>query len=258
MTFKGSVNAYIREKLETDKAMLFSLVDPLDYKTLEDAVEMGKNAYKAGVDVVLIGGSTGVQGPFLDKAAKRIREETDVPVVLFPGNIATVTPYAHAMYFMSLLNSRNPYWITRAQMLSAPFIRRMNIETLPLAYIVVEPGGTVGWVGDVDLIPRAKPKLAAAFASAAEMMGFKYVLTDAGSNPDKHIPLEMISAVRKATSLPYIVGGGIKTPKEAANVIKAGADIIQVGTAFESDHAVEKIKAFVDAVKKEGRSKPHV
>ncbi len=249
------IKRYIQDVLSRDGAMMFSLIDPLDYKDIDHAVETAKNAREADVDLILIGGSIGVQGPFLDEVTKRIKEETSLPVVLFPGNIATITPYADGMYFMSLMNSRNPYWITRAQMLAAPLIKKMGIEALPLAYIVVEPGGTVGWVGDVDLIPRNKEKIAAAFATAAELMGFHYVLTDTGSNPKEHIPLEMISAVRKATSLPYIVGGGIKTAEQAGNVIKAGADIIQVGTAFESENAVEHIRGFVKAVKENGKGK---
>jgi phosphoglycerol geranylgeranyltransferase len=247
----GKVYDYLMDKFGRGEKMLFSLIDPLDYPSVDNAVATGANAAEAGADAVLIGGSLGVQGELLDSVTKRIKEKVNVPVILFPGNIATVTRYADAIYFMSLLNSRNPYWITRAQMMAAPVVKKMGIETLSTAYIVVEPGGTVGWVGDVDIIPRAKPKIAAAFAMVAETFGFKFILTDTGSNPkDGHIPLEFISAVKKTISIPYIVAGGIRTPEQAKAVVKAGADIIQVGTAFESDGKKDKIRAFVDAVKK--------
>jgi phosphoglycerol geranylgeranyltransferase len=247
----GKAYDYIMGKFNDGEKMLFSLIDPLDYPSVDKAVETAKNADEAGADIILVGGSLGVQGELLDSVAKRIKESIHVPLVLFPGNIATVTRYADAIYFMSLLNSRNPYWITRAQMMAAPVIKKMGIETLSTAYIVVEPGGTVGWVGDVDIIPRAKPKIAAAFAMVAETFGFKFILTDTGSNPKEgHIPLEFISAVKKNISIPYIVAGGIRTPEQAKAVVKAGADIIQVGTAFEGDGKREKIKQFVDAIKK--------
>jgi phosphoglycerol geranylgeranyltransferase len=247
----GKTYDYIMGKFNKGEKMLFSLIDPLDYPSVDKAVETARNADEAGADVILIGGSLGVQGELLDGVTKRIKESVHVPVILFPGNIATLTRYADAIYFMSLLNSRNPYWITRAQMMAAPVVKKMGIEALPVGYIVVEPGGTVGWVGDVDIIPRTKPKIAAAFAMVAETFGFKFVLTDAGSNPkDGHIPLEFISAVKKSISIPYIVGGGIRTPEQARAVVKAGADIVQVGTAFEGDGKRDKIKQFVDAVKK--------
>jgi phosphoglycerol geranylgeranyltransferase len=246
----GRVEEYIKEGIEKKGGLLFAVIDPLDYKHPEHAIKTAFNAGEGGADVILVGGSTGVQGELLDNVVKEIKSRVSVPVVLFPGNIATITKYADALYFMSLLNSRNPYWITRAQMLAAPVVRRYGIEALPTAYVVVEPGGTVGVVGEVELIPREKPKLAAAYAMAAELMGFRFFITDAGSNPKTgHVPLEMVSAVRGSISIPYIVAGGIKTPEDAKNVVKAGADAVQVGTAFEEDGSKEKIEKMVKAIR---------
>jgi phosphoglycerol geranylgeranyltransferase len=244
------VENYINEQLDKKKALLFSVLDPLDYPTLDDALKTAKNMDAGGVDAVLIGGSTGVQGEMLDQITKRVKESVSVPVIFFPGNIGTVSKYGDAVYFMSLLNSRNPYWITGAQVLAAPMVKQYGVEPLPVGYMVVEPGGTVGWVGDVNLIPRSKPKLAAAMALAAQYMGFRLIITDAGSNPKEgHIPLEMVSAVSSVLDVPYVVAGGIRTPEEAKAVVKAGADIIQVGTAFEKKGGVEAVKKFVSAVR---------
>jgi phosphoglycerol geranylgeranyltransferase len=157
---------------------------------------------------------------------------------------------------MSLLNSRNPYWITGAQMLAAPTVKKLGIEALPVGYIVIDPGGTVGWVGDVRLVPRDKPQIAAALAMSAQMCGSRIILTDCGSNPATgHMPLEMVSAVAKSISVPYIAAGGIRTPQQAASVISAGANCVQIGTALESGGDVKKkvselAKAIHDAGKK--------
>lgn len=246
----GKVEEYIKENIEKKGGLLFAVIDPLDYKNPMHAVKTASNASDAGADIILVGGSTGVQGELLDNAVKEIKSKTSVPVVLFPGNIATITKYADALYFMSLLNSRNPYWITRAQMLAAPVVKKYRIEALPTGYVVVEPGGTVGVVGEVELIPREKPKLAAAYGMAAELMGFRIFITDAGSNPKTgHIPLEMVSAVREAISIPYVVAGGVRTPEEAKRIIKAGADAVQVGTAFEKYGDKERIAKMVKAIR---------
>ena len=256
MSMQGKTERYIIEELSTKKGLLFALIDPLDYPTPEQAVKTAKNADEADADVILIGGSTGVQGDPLDTVAKAIKENVSKPVVLFPGNIGTLTKYADAVYFMSMLNSRDPYWISGAQMLAAPLVRHYKVEPLPVGYVVVDPGGTVGWVGDAKRIPRDKPKLAAAFGMAAEYMGFRFFITDAGSNPkDGHVPLEIVKAVKSSITIPYIVAGGIRTTEEARNVIKSGADIIQVGTAFEKDGSAEKIKAMVKAVRDGARSR---
>lgn len=252
----GKIEKYILEELSKNGALFFALIDPLDYNDMKDAITAAKNADEAGSDVVLIGGSTGVQGPMLDEVTKQIKENVSKPVVLFPGNIGTVTKYADALYFMSMLNSRNPYWISQAHMLAAPMIKQMNIEPLSTAYLVVEPGGTVGWVGDSRLIPRDKPKLSAAYGLAAQYLGFRFLITDTGSNPKEgHVPLEMIRTVSSAIDIPYIVAGGIRKPEEAKAVVKAGADIIQVGTAIEEGSQVEKIKKMIKAVREGARNR---
>jgi len=253
---QGKTEKYILDELSRKKGLLFALIDPLDYPSPQDAVKTAKNADEGGADVLLIGGSTGVQGEDLDRITKVIKESVSKPVVLFPGNIGTLTKYADAVYFMSMLNSRNTYWISEAQMLAAPMVRHYGIEPLPVAYVVVDPGGTVGWVGDAKRIPRNKPKLAAAFGMAAECMGFRFFITDAGSNPELgHIPLDMVSAVKSSISIPYIAAGGIRTPEQAKAVIKAGADIIQVGTAFEKEGSIQKIKDMVKAVREGAKSR---
>jgi len=252
----GKTEKYILEELQKKKGLMFALIDPLDYKSPEEAVRTAKNADEADADIILIGGSTGVQGDILDNVARQIKESVSKPVVLFPGNISTLTKYADAVYFMSMLNSRNTYWISEAQMLAAPMVRHYKIEPLPTAYVVVDPGGTVGWVGDAKRIPRNKPRIAAAFGMAAECMGFRFFITDAGSNPaEGHIPLEMVKAVKSSITIPYIVAGGVKTPDEARAVMKAGADIIQVGTAFEREGSTEKIRAMVKAVREGAKSR---
>jgi phosphoglycerol geranylgeranyltransferase len=254
----GKIEKYIQDNLDKEGALLFVLIDPVDYKDSDDAVATAYNAVEGGADIVLIGGSTGAQGELLEETTKRISEKINVPVVLFPGNIATVTKYADAVYFMSLLNARNPYWITQAQMLSAPLVKSLNIEPLPVGYIVVQPGGTVGWVGDANMIPREKPKIAASLALAGEFLGNRIIVTDAGSNPQLQgysgVPLDMIREVRRVISVPYIVAGGIKTVDDARNVIKNGGDIIQVGTAIEkSGNPKERTLALSKAIKEEGK-----
>ncbi len=244
------IKKYIDEELAKKGALLFALIDPLDYAAIEDAVKTAKKADEADADVILVGGSTGVQGPLLDKVTKEIKENVSKPVVLFPGNIGTVTKYADAVYFMSMLNSRNPYWISEAQMLAAPLVRQYGIEPLSVAYVVVEPGGTVGWVGDSRLIPRDKPKLAAAYGLAAQYMGFDFFITDAGSNPASgHIPLEMVKAVSSTIDMKYIVAGGIRKPEEARRIAQAGADIIQVGTYLEKEGSKERVEEMVRALR---------
>jgi phosphoglycerol geranylgeranyltransferase len=252
----GKVEKYIQDKIKKEGGILSIVIDPCDYPSPQDAIETALAAQEGGTDLLTVGGSTGAQGKLLNTVVKGIKEIAKVPIALFPGNIATCTPFADAIFFMILLNSRNPYWISIAQTLAAPVIKKMGIEPLPMGYILVEPGGTAGWVGDANLVPRNKPKIAAALALAGQFSGKRLIFTDAGSAAFAHVPLEMVSAVAKEIDIPYIVGGGVKTPEQAGKVIAAGADCIQVGTAAEEANDVKRlVKEFVREIKKSGKSK---
>ena len=241
-----TVEAYFRDILKTRKIHL-TLLDP-EEQSPEEALCISQAAIKGGSDGIMLGGSTSDLMQ-LDATTKLLQENLDVPIILFPGNVSGVSRYADAIFFMSLLNSTNPYWITGAQALGAPAIKKMGIETISMGYLVVEPGGTVGWVGDTKPIPYDKPKLAAAYAIAAEFMGMKLVYLEAGSGADKHVPPEMIATVKKTSNTLLIVGGGIRTGKDAKIVSQSGADIIVTGTVVEdSDNVEEKIKELVSAI----------
>ena len=257
----GRVERYINERLDERGALLFMLIDPVDYKTPELAVKTGLEAINGGADALLVGGSIGAQGELLDLVTKGIRDGAGgTPVILFPGNIATLTRHADAVYFMSLLNARNPYWITHAQMLSAPVIKQIGIEPLSVGYIVVSPGGTVGWVGDANLVPRQKPGIAASLALAGQYLGKRIIITDAGSNPQLQnsgpVPPEMIRAVKGIIDVPYIVAGGIRDKDLLESTLRAGADGVQIGTAIESTASAKKqTELFAGIVRQEGRKR---
>lgn len=170
----------------------------------------------------------------------------DLPVILFPGGVGGISGRADAIFFMSLLNSRNPYFITKAQALGAFQVKRLGLEPLPMAYLIVEPGESAGFIGEADPLPRHKPKIAASYALAAQYMGMKFVYLEAGSGASNPVPIEMIRYVKKAVDIPVIVGGGIREKKEAVRISKA-ADILVTGTIAEE--SFEKLKDLVDAVK---------
>jgi phosphoglycerol geranylgeranyltransferase len=242
-----NVENYIRTTLKDHKLHL-TLLDP-EEQSPEEAVRIAKEAIAGGSDGIMLGGST-TQPDELDATAKALNENIDVPVILFPGNISGVSKYADAIFFMSLLNSTNPYWIIGAQALAAPGIRKMGIEIISMGYLVVEPGGTVGWVGDAKLIPQNKPDLAVAYAMAAECLGMKLIYLEAGSGANEHIPEKMIAGVKKMTDLIVIVGGGIRNGEAAAKVAKAGADIVVTGTVVEdSSNVKNKIEELVKGIK---------
>ncbi len=254
----GKVWNYIKEKLENEGACHFSLLDPDPIKmTTETVVEIAELAEKAGTDAIMIGGSTifGV----IDDAVDSITQAVDIPTILFPGNISGVSPKADAMFFMSLLNSTNPYWIIGAQALGAAGIKMSEIETISMAYLMVAPGKTAAWVGDAKVFPRDRPKLALMYALAAELMGFKLVYLEAGSGADGGgVPSEFISLVSQFADIPVITGGGFNTAEDVVRGVDEGASIVVQGTYLE-EHVLKDqgkgLERIVKALKKAGKKR---
>jgi len=224
------------------------LIDP-DDTSPEVAGKLARVCEELGVDAIMVGGSTGAEGEVLDNVVRSIKDNSSLPVILFPGSHGGISRYADAIFFMSLLNSRNPFFITGAQALGAFTVKKFGIEPIPMAYIVVEPGETVGWVGDARPIPRHKPKLAAAYALAGQYLGMRLVYLEAGSGAPEPVPEEMVRVVKSVIDVPLIVGGGIKSGEQAKKLIKSGADIIVTGTAIEKAKSLEEARKRLEAIR---------
>jgi phosphoglycerol geranylgeranyltransferase len=238
----------VLEYLKNDTVHL-TLLDP-DKQAPDEAGEIALAAANAGTDGIMVGGSQRISQENLDATVRSIKDNTNLPVILFPGGVSGISKHADAIFFMSMLNSKNPYFITGAQAQGAPIVKAVGIEPISMGYIVVEPGGAVGKVGEAELVPRGKPEAALGYALAAQYLGMKLIYLEAGSGADKHVPVEMISAVKDAIDVPLIVGGGIRTGEDARAVKEAGADIIVTGTIVEQVTDVEgKIKEITAALK---------
>jgi len=243
------VEESLKRVIAQEGAAHLTLIDP-DKQPPEKAAEIASDVAAAGTDGIMVGGSTRAAGKLLDDTVLSIKKSTNLPIILFPASDAGVSKHADAIFFMSMLNSRDLYYVTGAQKLGAPIVKRFKIEPLPTAYLVVEPGGTVGLVGKADLIPRNRLELAVAYALAAQYLGMRFVYLEAGSGAEMPVPVEMVKSVRSATDVTLIVGGGIRTPKAAADRVKAGADIIVTGTIAEkAENRLADIKKIVMAIK---------
>jgi phosphoglycerol geranylgeranyltransferase len=239
--------------------LTFMQIDPPNYEPGVSG-NIAKTAEENGIDAFAVGGSVNAQGKQLNEVLKEIKASSSLPTIIFPGNISTLSKHADAIYFMSMLNSNDPYWITGAQIGAAFPVKQLEIEVIPTSYIIVEPGEAAGWMGRAQLIPRKKPYLAAATALAGQYLGSKLIILESGGGAPQPAPEEMVAAAKKAIDIPLLIAGGVRTQKLAYETIKAGADIVQVGTAFEASKGNmqqlgKRFKAITDAVRKAGAEK---
>lgn len=249
---KHIVYNYVIDKLNECGALHFSLIDPDPLRqTPAKAAKIAKLAEDAGTDAILVGGSTAFDQGYVDKTIELIKSKVDIPVIIYPGNISNISPKADAILFMSLLNSKDPYYIIGQQALASYPIKLANLECISMGYLIVEPGATAGWIGNAKLLPRRKPELTAAYALAAEMFGFKLVYLEAGSGAEK-LPEEIIKLTSKVLKVPLLVGGGIQNKEDAKLFVESGADILVMGTFLEKNIINDKgasLKVIIDEIK---------
>lgn len=244
----GRVEKYILEEIKSEGSIHVTLIDP-EKVTPPQASRVASKAKASGTSAIMIGGSTFASGAHLDDVVRAVKHTVKIPVILFPNNVTGISRFADAIWFMSLLNSVDPYFLIGAQVLGAPLVKKYHLEPLPLGYIIVGEGGTAGVVGRAVPVPYNKPELAVAHALAGQYLGMRFIYLEGGSGVKRPVPPEMIRAVKHYIDVPLVVGGGIKTREQALAAASAGADMIVTGNVVENTEVSQKVSEIVEGIK---------
>lgn len=204
----------IIDRFQIPKKQFAVLIDP--DKLSDDQFEnIGKLSQKAGVNFLFVGGSL-LTSDTLFRSIKILKENCNIPVVLFPGNTYQVSRNADALLFLSLISGRNPDMLIGMHVISAPYIKLSGVETVPTGYMLIDSGKptSVTYMSNSLPIPHDKNDIAACTAMAGEMLGLRVIFMDAGSGAGVTISEDMVRFVKSSIEIPLIIGGGIKTPKK--------------------------------------------
>lgn len=243
----GRIEQYIYNRINEEKAIHMTLIDP--DKEIKNIEVMASIAEKAGTSAIMVGGSIGISEETLDRVILSLKKSVNIPIILFPGNVSGISKHADAIWFMSLLNSSNTYYIIDAQALGSIIIKKYGVEAIPIGYLIIGEGGAAGYIGQARIIPYDHPEIATIYALAGQLLGMRFIYLEAGSGAKKPIPRNFIEHVRKMISVPLIVGGGIRTKQQAKEAVLAGANIIVTGTIIEEEEAERKIKEIISGIK---------
>ena len=219
----------------TNRKKFAVLVDP-DKSNAETLKKLAVSASESHVDFFFFGGSLLMQ----DNGREQInilRDNSSIPVILFPGSSLQIFPNANGILLLSLISGRNPDMLIGKHVESAAILKASGLEIIPTGYILVESGSptSVSYISNTLPVPSNKPDIAVCTAMAGEMLGLKVIYLDAGSGALRPVPADMIRQVKKATGIPLIVGGGITDPEKAKVALDAGADLIVIGNAIEKN-----------------------
>jgi len=219
------------------------LIDP-GKQNDESLNETIKIADQAKVDFILVGGSLVTE--YINDVVNVIKKSTDIPVILFPGNLMQLSNNADGILLLSLISGRNPDYLIGNHVLAATYLKNSGLEIIPTGYILIgaQCTSSVEYISNTKPIPADKPELIVATAIAGELLGNKIIYLEAGSGSCSRIKRNIIAEVKQNISVPLVVGGGVKTRNDMKDIYEAGADIIVIGSAIEENPAM--IKTFAE------------
>lgn len=227
------------EKLNSDrqtgKKNFAVLLDP-DNADTSSTKALLEIAQSSRIDYFFVGGSL-ITNHSLGRLLSYIKEESNIPAIIFPGSNLHIHPSADGILLLSLISGRNPEFLIGQHVVAAPLLKSSGLEIMSTGYILVDCGKqtTVSYISNTTPIPSDKPSIAACTAMAGELLGLKLIYLDGGSGASHPVPAEVISKVRSSIDLPLIVGGGINSKEKAFAALKAGADLIVIGNAIEEN-----------------------
>ncbi|MDP5199378.1 geranylgeranylglyceryl/heptaprenylglyceryl phosphate synthase [Flavobacterium sp. DG2-3] len=236
-----TIRQQIVEAKSNGQKLLAVLLDP-DKIVLENVAHLIEKINQSPATHIFVGGSI-VQNNILEELISDLKQKTNLPVLLFPGDPSQISPKADGILFLSLLSGRNPDYLIEYQVQAAPILKKTNLEVISTGYILIESGNetAVARVSKTKPLSRENLDLVLATAQAGEMLGNQLIYLEAGSGAKQPVPTEMIELISQNIEIPVIVGGGIVDLHGIQKAYNAGADLVVIGTAFENNsHFFEK------------------
>ena len=241
-----SVLSKLNDCVEKKGAGFIVLIDP-DKKNDKNIDQLVEKAHQNGVDAIFVGGSIMMDGLY-HKRVERIKSNSEIPVILFPGGVNQINKHYDAMLFMSLLSGRNSHYLIGEQVIAAPIVKDYEIETIPTGYLLIDGGSptSVEVVSGTKPLPSNRPDIIVSHALAAQFLGMELIYLEAGSGALNEVPEDVVKKVADEISIGLIVGGGIRTPEDANSIVNSGASFVVIGSAIEK--SAELIKEFSSSI----------
>ncbi|WP_417859873.1 geranylgeranylglyceryl/heptaprenylglyceryl phosphate synthase [Winogradskyella sediminis] len=233
----NTIYKHINSVKARGEKLLAVLIDP-DKMKLNNISDFITKVHQSIATHIFVGGSEVDEG-LTETLVIALKKHTNLPVVLFPGDIIQITDKADGILFLSLISGRNPDYLIGKQVEAVSKLAKTDLEVIPTGYILIENGRetAVERVSKTKPIERKNINIIKDTAKAGELLGLKLIYLEAGSGATNAISSHIISEVKQLLRIPLIVGGGIRSKAEMESAYDAGADLVVIGTAFEEDES---------------------
>jgi len=232
LIYKKLIN--ILESNKSQKALKIALIDP-DKKNEELLSKQIDYIENNDFVAVFCGGSIMMDSRYHNRI-EYLKQKIKLPLIGFPGSVSQINANFDAILFMCLISGRNPQYLIGEQVLSAPIIYDLSLETIPIGYILLSNGRktTVELISGTDGLPVSNHDIIISHALASQYLGHKMIYLECGSDAEEIIDLELLSKISKTVNIPLIVGGGVKNDSDIDLLVQNGASFVVVGSMIES------------------------
>jgi putative glycerol-1-phosphate prenyltransferase len=229
---QGLFYSEILSAIKRGDRLLAILIDPEKFNIA--TVVQFLNKIPKETTHLFVGGSTDVNNE-ITKVVAVLKQESKLPIFLFPGSHHQVTDAADALLFLSLHSGRNPEYLIGQQVKAASLLKKTKLEIIPTSYLLIEGGNesAVARVSGTKAMSQDDVLKIVDTSLAGQMMGARLVYLEAGSGAKISVSQVIIESVKKSLSIPLLVGGGIRTKEQREQAYLAGADLVVMGTVFE-------------------------
>ena len=124
--------------LSEGKKLLSVLIDP-DKMKLEAVSSFISKANQSIATHIFVGGSE-VAEDITQTLVLELKRHTQLPIVLFPGDVIQITDKADAILFLSLISGRNPEYLIGKHVDAVSKIKDLSLEVIPTGYLLIENG----------------------------------------------------------------------------------------------------------------------
>ncbi|MDA8956702.1 geranylgeranylglyceryl/heptaprenylglyceryl phosphate synthase, partial [Flavobacteriales bacterium] len=128
----------IEENRTLNKKMFAVLIDP-DKQDLSQLKPMVELAHQSKVNFFFVGGSL-LTNDSMNQCISFLKEISNIPVILFPGNAMQINKDADGILFLSLISGRNADMLIGKQVITAPILKASNLEIIPTGYMLIDSG----------------------------------------------------------------------------------------------------------------------